>query len=535
MPLEEVRKGRAGKPKVRTGCKTCKRRRIKCDERRPGCLRCEKFGVECDGYQANIDPPQRRPKRDPLLPQKRALLPKDQCLIARLPQSQHLSQEPSLMPALDGPNDHQYFQFFREKSFHEFGDLPWMQVMLQSSHNQPTIQYLISSVSALCRATSLKYKRTPEYQAQHLQHAYRRYGQAVQGIRYLASTSGLESARTLLQASLLIYIFEMLQGNIPAAIRHLQSTFRNLIVDRLPDKGLFPYTHLEPITQYQCMDSELVTSFARLDVQLCTHPDSPPNFQSRSTILGIAYSTNPYSMPGSFPDIATARRYIEDLIQRARAGLPTNLVRHLQNGSVPSSPIAAAYRNKHWLSDEEVDHLHTQLSQWQAAFSPFYKRSLTPEGTHDFIRVSILCVQASNTSLVLSKFRPQDPNTDPLLQPPSSRERDACIEIIDMCRRAARHEDFIKGFVVHEGFLRSLFIVGLLTREEDTKYEVLGVLEEMSGRREGIWDAEVVRIAVKDSLRDLQESRILEDGLKFEDGYNEYETYDDEWSGSSTN
>ncbi|KAF8854582.1 hypothetical protein BDZ45DRAFT_747395 [Acephala macrosclerotiorum] len=526
MPLEEVKKGRAGKPKVRTGCKTCKRRRIKCDERHPGCLRCEKFGVECDGYQTHIEPPQRRSKRDPLLPQKRAILPKDQCLIARLPQPQDLLQEPSLMPTLDGPDDYQYFQFFREKSFHEFSDLPWMKGMLQVSHNQPTIQYLISSVSALCKATCIKLKNR-ENQAQHFQHAYRRYGQAVKGIRHLASTSGLESARTLLQASLLIYIFEMLQGNIPAAISHLKSTFRNLIVDRLPDKGLFPYTHLEPITQYDCMDSELVTAFARLDVQLCTHLDGLQNCSSRPTVLGIAYNTKPYSMPSSFPDIATSRRYIEDLTQRARARLSSNLARHPQNCWIPASPIAAASQNNHWLSDEGVEHLQTQLLQWQTAFSPFYKRSLTLEGTHDFVHVSILCVQASSASLVLSRFRPQDPNIDPLLQQPHSRERDACIEIIGMCRRAVRHEDFIKGFVVHEGFLRSLFVVGLLTEDEDVKHEVLGVLDEMGSRREGVWDADIVKSAVRDSLRELKESRLVNAELKFEEGY-EYETYDAE-------
>ena len=28
-----------------------RRRRIKCDERKPGCLRCEKFGCTCEGYK----------------------------------------------------------------------------------------------------------------------------------------------------------------------------------------------------------------------------------------------------------------------------------------------------------------------------------------------------------------------------------------------------------------------------------------------------------------------------------------------------
>ena len=38
-------------PKTRTGCTTCKKRRVKCDERQPTCLRCENLDIKCDGYE----------------------------------------------------------------------------------------------------------------------------------------------------------------------------------------------------------------------------------------------------------------------------------------------------------------------------------------------------------------------------------------------------------------------------------------------------------------------------------------------------
>ncbi|KAM5347759.1 hypothetical protein ACJ41O_007583 [Fusarium nematophilum] len=41
---------RKGTRKVRTGCLTCKIRRVKCDEAKPFCHRCEKTGRKCDGY-----------------------------------------------------------------------------------------------------------------------------------------------------------------------------------------------------------------------------------------------------------------------------------------------------------------------------------------------------------------------------------------------------------------------------------------------------------------------------------------------------
>ncbi|PMD57420.1 uncharacterized protein K444DRAFT_53748, partial [Hyaloscypha bicolor E] len=39
---------RASRPKSRSGCRTCKIRRVKCDESRPQCERCIKFGTTCD-------------------------------------------------------------------------------------------------------------------------------------------------------------------------------------------------------------------------------------------------------------------------------------------------------------------------------------------------------------------------------------------------------------------------------------------------------------------------------------------------------
>ncbi|KAM0327426.1 hypothetical protein ACHAQA_005712 [Verticillium albo-atrum] len=44
--------GRKGSRKVRTGCITCKIRRVKCDEIKPACERCTKTGRKCDGYAA---------------------------------------------------------------------------------------------------------------------------------------------------------------------------------------------------------------------------------------------------------------------------------------------------------------------------------------------------------------------------------------------------------------------------------------------------------------------------------------------------
>ncbi|RYC55874.1 hypothetical protein CHU98_g10327, partial [Xylaria longipes] len=44
-------KRRARHAKARTGCVTCKRRKVKCDEAKPNCARCIKAGHRCAGYE----------------------------------------------------------------------------------------------------------------------------------------------------------------------------------------------------------------------------------------------------------------------------------------------------------------------------------------------------------------------------------------------------------------------------------------------------------------------------------------------------
>lgn len=49
--LDKQRKKRFSS-KVRTGCETCKKRRVKCDEGKPACANCNRSGRRCEGYQS---------------------------------------------------------------------------------------------------------------------------------------------------------------------------------------------------------------------------------------------------------------------------------------------------------------------------------------------------------------------------------------------------------------------------------------------------------------------------------------------------
>ncbi|KAF2466319.1 uncharacterized protein BDR25DRAFT_77429 [Lindgomyces ingoldianus] len=50
MPAATQTRIRRAHPKTKYGCSTCKKRRIKCDERRPSCENCTKRGLDCGYY-----------------------------------------------------------------------------------------------------------------------------------------------------------------------------------------------------------------------------------------------------------------------------------------------------------------------------------------------------------------------------------------------------------------------------------------------------------------------------------------------------
>jgi hypothetical protein len=51
-----------GGKRSRTGCLSCRRRRVKCDERKPSCKRCESVNIHCAGYQQKQYVEARRPR-----------------------------------------------------------------------------------------------------------------------------------------------------------------------------------------------------------------------------------------------------------------------------------------------------------------------------------------------------------------------------------------------------------------------------------------------------------------------------------------
>ncbi|KAI1275610.1 hypothetical protein F5Y07DRAFT_368979 [Xylaria sp. FL0933] len=184
---------RKGFEKVRTGCITCKARKVKCDESRPACQRCLTGGRICEGYRA---PPLGSFSWGSLLQVRPSIIPLSESSSNELRNLDFFRC--NVAPALTGPLG---------KSF-------WTRAVCQMAIQEPAARYAVLAISSLYgRFDPFRYDSSSS-DGEII--AMRYYNKAM---RQTAISKQLDIDTTLLVAILFICI-EFLRGNIVNAIRH---------------------------------------------------------------------------------------------------------------------------------------------------------------------------------------------------------------------------------------------------------------------------------------------------------------------------
>ncbi|KAI1069291.1 hypothetical protein LB507_008644 [Fusarium sp. FIESC RH6] len=142
--------GRKGSKKVRTGCITCKIRKVKCDEAKPFCLRCIKTGRQCDGYRPS-------PNSSP----------------------EPLSLSPA--PGFDSHQEVHAFDHYRLRTAKVLSGVIdasfWGGVVLKMSATEPAVRHAILAISSLHEAVENRTKGLDT------RFAFREYGNAITSLR----------------------------------------------------------------------------------------------------------------------------------------------------------------------------------------------------------------------------------------------------------------------------------------------------------------------------------------------------------------
>ncbi|KAI8689347.1 Zn(2)-C6 fungal-type domain-containing protein [Fusarium keratoplasticum] len=188
---------RKGSPKVRTGCITCKARKVKCDEAKPECNRCVSTGRKCDGYL-----PQKQDKQ--------RLWPKNQQLLANPTRT---------FPGIETRNEGRALQYFCDVAG-PFLSGPadryfWTHLVMQFANFEPAVRHSIVAISSLYEQLPSGLPQGTGAQDQRL--ILTHYNAA---IRELKTMTAPEKQPLVLLVCILFICIEFLQSNDEAALKH---------------------------------------------------------------------------------------------------------------------------------------------------------------------------------------------------------------------------------------------------------------------------------------------------------------------------
>ncbi|KAK2001158.1 C6 zinc finger protein [Colletotrichum falcatum] len=279
------RLSKASKPKVRTGCITCRRRHVKCDEGKPACSVCLKYQGRCEGY--------RKPRESGHSSQHRAIYPRLESKDAE----RMFLMEPnytSRMFSNQLEKDHfDYWLAFTRATVLFRSDL-LTKVIPQLSWQDPVIKHAALAIGASALSGSTRRERMlgkGRFHSDALVH----YGKSLSHLY----SSKMSPERTLL-ACLLFITFESLRGNKVAGLSHINHG--SLILDQHSPQGVDPSPLLD----------EVMTSFQHFGLQSWSHSGAHPKETDARVPWCCRGRRARYAvqeMPSVFESLEMARRW----------------------------------------------------------------------------------------------------------------------------------------------------------------------------------------------------------------------------------
>ncbi|KAH9207033.1 hypothetical protein DL95DRAFT_528088 [Leptodontidium sp. 2 PMI_412] len=514
---KQVRR-RFGLPKVRTGCKTCKRRHIKCDEMKPSCQRCTKLGIECDGYD------EKKPAVVIKKPAQRELRPKGCKATKDSNTGDSLPPIPAPIAYNPGgsPEDLQYFQYFQQVSVNELSggwhEPLWNTYLLQACHEMPFIQDMALALAAQGRFERLKHGIHPfETAHQRRIYAMKKYSKSLAEIRrYLASASQPD-VRMFLLVSLLIYIFEFKQGNMETAVRQVRSTlalFKNM---RSIKSSVYVYNH--HVRCPETLEDVIVDMVARLDKQGFLLQAKQPSTKAERipdvSVLGMSHQ-NPEStdVPADFPNVFVARRYISFIQYWGRPNFASDAVKHILRhvqkvqGKTVDGPDSGRI-----VSAREFSNRFLETKQWLTGIEKLFQRLQTLPSSDYRCALSVK-IQGLATLLVMAcgiGFR-LEARTNIALQEVHTKYgsvRGLCEEMLRLGRMAVDDPAFLRCYVFDFGIIVCILVILFATNDPDLEKQTVKILRDMRPRKEGVWDSCVVTVMAETIVRSRSTMQML--------------------------
>ncbi|KAF7934218.1 uncharacterized protein EAE97_008578 [Botrytis byssoidea] len=472
MPIETpnqmIPRSRRCGPKVKTGCQTCKIRRVKCDEAKPSCERCVSTGRKCDGYSTDL----------------KRLSPEIQTLT-------DIQRVPTSLPGT--VNERRGFQYFVSNTATElsgyFDPSFWNHLILQASSVDPSLRHAIIGLGTLHEDFSnrrLDLATKCDAARSGFGFATSQYTKAISHLRR-SLAAGKQKPLTALMSCILFVCFDSLRGHFSSAVMHLQSGLKILQNLRLRNNS----------QDEDLIEENIVPMFMRLCIQAILYIDTreTPERMAFAKVISTI-STRENIIPREFKNLNAARRsllHASDSLFRGG---------YLWDGNLPSACQPKSAMDLYVKS-------RTQLDAWRVSFENFMKSH-----SHTFdskqLRGAALCKVHYATVHIMARVTELDPDDPRMIkdfinEPKKFAVFDSEFQVIVSLARSlinAAEEDAKAGrpaftFSTDLGLIAPLYFTCIKSLNEITRHQALELLLRYP-RKEGMWDSSSTINLVRD-------------------------------------
>ncbi|KAI0446160.1 hypothetical protein F4803DRAFT_504701 [Xylaria telfairii] len=485
--------------KVKTGCRTCKARHIKCDEGRPACHRCISTGRICDGYGiwggggAKCS---------------------GQALALRGPTGT-VKGIPSQYAKLSSEQE-ACFRWFRHRTYTKL-PLPfitpfWHTLVLQACAGEPAILHAVLALGSAHQKESLETGKPRESCValdSQQEFMLREYGKAIRSLQPHFSSQDKRSIHVALITCILFTFLENLLGRYATANTHLHSGLRLLSQTYVSFHGSVGTSI--PTKPRGYVDDWIIESFGRLHVQAALLGQGLPGLYPALPV----YPTTP--IPEIFASTNEAAHYMDRLLLDA---LHLSEQCSLSDGNATDPTPPAGF-------EDGRQRLRAELRQWLTAYNAtnpdirkgfshvdeFYLKLLRGYHTIATIKTNTCTWPACETTydLYTANFI-------------SLIEQLIAIWKAHIARPVWHHTPWatemprrISHSVGDKGWIPLLYFVAVKCRVHRIRVQAIKLLSQTL-HKEGIWDSRLVLIVAREVVR-IEEGDYYQ-GFEMDDRFN---------------
>ncbi|EAW14868.1 Zn(II)2Cys6 transcription factor [Aspergillus clavatus NRRL 1] len=475
---------RAGRGRSKTGCRTCRARRIKCDETPVACRNCISTGRQCDGYDAHRLPP------------KAKGLPKNGLDLPACPGW----PEDGFGRAMtsDEKRCFSHFQFRTIPTLLEFFDSAlWQKLVLQLSRSEPPVYHAIVALSALHQVSEANGMplATPATCAEgnvwH-QFAEDQLRRSIKLLNQRSTSQDPHLRQVILVCCLLFVLADLLRGLYESAFTHLRGGLRVLKELQMTGRGL---DSSSSASRSGLVGQSLFSTFAHLD-SLAAHYDRVfPMLTSRGQPL--ADQEKVHAAPGrGLHDFRTLRE--------ARVAFDSLLSASYRFSAMCMGMAEAEVLLRYDELQQHQIEVWSKTVKFKQVFLPFYTNiydQLSPKEQRgaDIIRLHILSLPICLQTCLLGK------NRSALAYFTSDLETVCSMVEAIMTKFPER-----PSFTVETGVIPPLYLSAILCCDYSVRWRAIQLLRSWP-HREGPFDSNWCASLAEEALRLELHARIMED------------------------